>query len=222
MRGVTLSIALALVASVLAPEVARAQFTPSVTPILYCVTLNETLGTADVYLGYASSHREPVTIPGGYPDNLFFPGPYVRNQPTTFLPGVHPLVFVTTFHMDNGLGLDQFSWLVQGNSVTASPFNTFQHCPHPFPVPGNAGPQGVPGPRGPAGAPGPASPVRTVTGSGNRSVATAVCSADEALVSGGGSCSTWILGSAPTGNAWSVTCRGTTAAATATAICAKK
>jgi hypothetical protein len=143
----------------------------------------------------------------------------VRNQPSTFLPGIHPRVFVTHFEVD--LFVDRLAWLLDGNSVTALAFFALQECPHPMAVDGADGPEGPPGPLGPAGPAGPGATVRRVTASGTQSTALAACAADEALVSGGGSCSTTILGSAPSGNGWSVRCKGK-AAATATALCIRK
>jgi hypothetical protein len=223
-HGMMLMVAVALVT----PEEAPAQFTPTVTPLLYCKVTNEANHSMDIYWGYASSHAEPVTIPAGglvtYPDpglyNIFFPDPFDRSQPTTFLPGVHPRVFVTTV---SGISptAEQLFWLVDGNFAGTHAFRASDECTHPFALDGPAGLPGPAGPVGPAGPPGPDATVRRVVANGRQSSAVAACNADEALVSGGGSCATWILESRPSGNSWSVKCKGK-ASTTATALCIRR
>lgn len=219
-RAIVQGIVLVIAVAVVAPRDAAAQFFPTVTPIVYCKATNEALKTIDIYLGYASSYAEPVTLPVGVPDNFFFQEPEDRNQPTTFLPGIHPRVFVTTFAFADDLA--QISWLLHGNSITVRAFNTIDDCTHPFAEDGPEGLPGLPGATGPAGPAGPNGTLRTVTASGSQSSAVAACNVDEAVVSGGGSCSTWILGSAPSGNGWSVRCQGSNTAATANALCIRK
>jgi hypothetical protein len=196
-------------------------FVPSVTPILSCVKTDDATGTMEAYFGYASSYADTVTIQPGTVRNSFAPGAGDLNQPAEFQPGVHPLAFAVTIPFTSDSRV--LAWALDGNSASAEAGLVSQACPEPFPVAGPPGPPGPPGPAGVAGPPGggPGSAIRTVTGRGTRSSATVSCSAGEALVSGGGSCSTWLLGSMPSGNGWRITCRGTTATATATAVCAR-
>jgi hypothetical protein len=194
---------------------------PSVTPILNCVVTDEAAGTMDVYWGYASSHSGDVTIPAGAPGNQFAPGLANRSQPATFKPGIHPLEFSATFAFsDSGRVV---SWMLDGNFATAEAGLAKQACTEPFPLEGPAGPRGPAGAAGTAGpqGPGPGAAIRTVVAQGNRSSAAVSCAANEALIGGGGSCTTFVQASAPSGNGWAVTCKGTDIAV-ATAMCARK
>jgi hypothetical protein len=219
--AVLLGIALGMGAGLIDPVRAGA-LGPSVTPILNCVVTDETAGTMDVWWGYASSHADAVTIPRGSLQNIFAPGVGSRDQPETFEPGIHPLVFGTTVVLaDTGRAV---SWLLDGNVATAEAGVASQACTTPFPLEGPAGPRGPAGPAGVAGprGPGPGSAVRIVTAQGNRSTAVATCATTEALIGGGGSCTTFVHTSAPAGNAWAVSCKGQTDTAIATAMCVRK
>ena len=216
LRAVLLGIALGV--GVGAPGEA---LTPSVTPILNCVVTNEAHATMDVYWGYASAYAAPVTIAAGTAGNLFSPGAGDRDQPETFEPGIHPRVFVTQVSLsDSG---PVISWALDGNSASAEAGLASQACTEPFPLEAPRGPQGPPGPTGSQGAqgPGPGSALRTVTVQGRQSSA-ATCAANEAVIGGGGSCSTVIHTSIPQANGWVVNCKGTTETAVSTAICVRK
>ena len=216
---ITVAAAVVVAVAVLGVERARAQFTPHVTPILHCVTFHPDTKVLDVYLGYASSHTAPVTIPVGE-DNFFFPDPESRNQPTEFLPGIHRLAHFTSFVVDP-LGIQQLSWVLDGNSVSAQNATSL-YCPGPVLIPeGPSGPQGPTGPSGPTGATGPAlGTLRTVRVE-SRGSALAACAANEVLLSGGGECQTLMRSSSRSGQGWAVSCAGQFARAVATAICAK-
>ncbi len=85
----------------------------SVQPIVECVFHDEGTGQYNALWGYNSTHAGNVTfnVPG---NNTFSPDPKDRGQQSTFSPGVHNNVLVTTWD-----GAANLRWTVNGTSGTA-------------------------------------------------------------------------------------------------------
>src|SRR5262249_46896919 len=116
MRMRTFGISLATAAGLLVlPHHAAAQ-DGQLVPLLKCVIYNQNVNTLLAFFGYASTFQQTQAIDVG-PGNFFSPGVLFRNQPTTFLPGVHEDVFATSFQVS--ASLPQVSWSLNGSFVVA-------------------------------------------------------------------------------------------------------
>ena len=90
----------------------------AVVPILNCADVNGTQVTGT--FGYNNTGAA-TTIDVGL-DNFFSPGAVFRGQPASFDPGRHDRVFSTTFTASTSL--TQITWLLDGNTATASSTST--------------------------------------------------------------------------------------------------
>jgi hypothetical protein len=195
---------------------------PTILPLLNCVTYDFQTNRLDTFWGYASSFPGPVTVPITDENNFFTPGETFRNQPTQFLPGIHDRQFFTSFQVSSTLS--EITWFINGN-VASARNDSATYCDSR--LVGPPGPDGPPGPAGTQGPPGPATgykpaSVRRVAAEQNGS-AVAACGTNEILVGGGGSCASTTVAlhsSVPAGNAWNVKCVPATIKATAIAFCA--
>ena len=131
------------------PAEALCQVQGQVWPFLHCVTYNTDTEELRAYFGYVSTYPTTVTIstdPESEGSNFFIPGPFNRNQPTVFEPGIHGWAFPTVFIVNSEI--PQLTWVLGSSTVTASNDSAL-YCGSLTPgIPGPQGPQGPPGLQG--------------------------------------------------------------------------
>jgi hypothetical protein len=91
----------------------------SVTPILECITPDETSpGRTWVYFGYKSTFSYAVTYLPGTSNNFFSPIPVDRGQPSRFSPGEHRAVFRISINQST---TPELKYTLNGNFVLVTP-----------------------------------------------------------------------------------------------------